>query len=423
MKRSVFILFALILSLQLISAVDVSINENYKSGETIIAKVSGNFITPITKSNVFFYEGHVRVPMDYDVTNIEGDYYIYALTVGKDSGDYSLSIENTQYMKGAEISNEKIVKNFSITDEIADFSLKPGFISTSENFILEIQNLQESQITVSVSTGLNSSGREIFISPDKSTETSFSLKSGEIKKINFELGKGEAGLQYVEFRTDNLVYEAPIYIATSSGVKGETFFLDPDEATYSAPTGSVSKKTIYLYNTGNQDIENISFSVSDSLNPFVSISTPHIENLAARTNFPIELSIASQNEKEIEGYLTAETEEKTTSSYITLHFIKEYVPTENESETSASTKTCAGMNGTLYDTQTQECSVEGIKAKDNWCCLGTVSEIQKESNSTGRIIAIVIIIVIVIVLVLFYKLKYKKAKKPINLIKIAKGKK
>src|SRR4030042_4680810 len=115
--------------------------ESLSQGETIITKVSGNFLTPVTEENIFFYRGHVRAPMEYGVAKIGDDYYVYALTTGKTAGDYSLSIENVQYMKGAEISDENIIKNFSITNLTAAFSVKPGFIISSGNFSLEIQNL------------------------------------------------------------------------------------------------------------------------------------------------------------------------------------------------------------------------------------------------------------------------------------------
>ena len=45
------------------------------------------------------------------------------------------------------------------------------------------------------------------------------------------------------------------------------------------------------------------------------------------------------------------------------------------------------------------------------------------ATSTGKIIGIVILILIIGVGIWFYKKKYKKAKKPANLLKIAKGKK
>ena len=55
-------------------------------------------------------------------------------------------------MKGALESEENLVKNFIITENLSDFSVTPGFIKTSQDFSLEVQNLQENQITISIST-------------------------------------------------------------------------------------------------------------------------------------------------------------------------------------------------------------------------------------------------------------------------------
>src|SRR3989344_8001940 len=67
----VFTLFSVsILSISLISAAEINFirtenSSDFNQGETLIAKVSGNFIEQPTSNNVFFYRSHVRVPMVY----------------------------------------------------------------------------------------------------------------------------------------------------------------------------------------------------------------------------------------------------------------------------------------------------------------------------------------------------------------------
>ena len=41
-------------------------SENFSQGETLIAKVSGNFVEKPTNENVVFYREHVRIPMVYE---------------------------------------------------------------------------------------------------------------------------------------------------------------------------------------------------------------------------------------------------------------------------------------------------------------------------------------------------------------------
>ena len=430
MKKVVIIFLALILSFQLISAVEINIlktNQTLSSGETLIAKVSANFIQPITKENVFFYEGPVfdtnfQVSLDYDVIKINDEFYIYAILLDKTEGNYSVAIENARYRKGTEITDERIVGNFSIDSQTADFYVKPGVIVTSDEFFIEVQNLNENNIIINVNTETNISGaREIFI--DGSKSSSVSLKSGEIKKIYFQLGTGNSGLRTIELKTENSVYEIPVYIPLS--VEGEqssgasSFSFEPSELNFSLPINSVTKKIVYLYNSGNTNLTNISLSLSSSLSGFVNLSKTFIENLSAHSYTFVELSLFSQTETNIAGELNAKIESTIISSSVYLQFITNYILTNDTQYSSA--KTCAELNGTLYDTKIQSCDKDPIYAKDNICCLGVVS--KTKSSNTGTIIAVILIAVIIAGLVWFYFAKFRKTKKPINFFKAAQPKK
>lgn len=426
MKKVVIILFVLILSFQLISAVDVTIlntNEIFSSGETLIAKVSGNFISPITKSNVFFYQGEIldnnfQVSLDYDVIKINDAFYIYAVLLDKTEGSYSITIENARYKKGAEISEEKIVKNFSIDSQTADFYVNPGVIATSEDFFIEVQNLNENDITINVNTGTNISGeKEIFVEGAKTY--SLPVLSGDVEKINFQIGAGESGLRTIEIKTANLVYEVPVYVYTSSSggaTESVSLSFEPSELNFSIPVNSTTKKTVYIYNLGETNLTNISLYFSEPLSDSAILSKSLIETLNAHSYTFVGLSFLSPSESNVEGELNAQVGNTITSAPVYLQFLVNYVAS-NETLYYSSTKTCAELNGTLYNTQTEKCDKEPIKAKDNWCCLGAVEKIK--SSNMGIIIAVIIIAVILLGGLWFYFTKYKKTKRPVNLIEIA----
>ena len=179
-----FILFPLFLVASLllttfISAAQIEFikgSSGFDRGETLVAKVSGNFLEPITRENILFYRDHTHIPVVYEISKINDDFYIYASLVGKEPGNYSLSLENIKYMKGTQESEDNLVESFVIGDNLSDFSIVPGFVSTSEDFSLEVQNLNENQITVNIVNF----GK--FISP-----SSVVVKSGEVKIINFLL--------------------------------------------------------------------------------------------------------------------------------------------------------------------------------------------------------------------------------------------
>ena len=108
-----FFLFSLLV-LPAISSVSIDMKSDFSQGETLIAKISGYFLEPILRENVLFYRGHVRIPMEYDITRIDEDYYLYANLAGKTSNNYSLIIRNVRHMEFTEVTEEDIIKNFSI---------------------------------------------------------------------------------------------------------------------------------------------------------------------------------------------------------------------------------------------------------------------------------------------------------------------
>ncbi len=420
MKKFLSIFILIFLFFPLISSVELSMEDNFQQGETAIAKVSGNFITQITRENVFFYREHVRVPMDWGIAKISDEYYIYAILQGKEPGNYSISIQGVKYMEGAQIIENNIAKNFTISDSLADFSLNPGVVVTSGDFYVEVQNLKNSQITINVNTQpSNTSARSIFVSTG-STSASVSVKSGEIKRIYFTLGAGNPSLETIELRTSNITYEFPVYITTSSEIQEAVLRLEPSELILSIPTNLVTKRTVYVYNTGGSEIKNISFSLSESIILFANLSDSHIEKLDAKSNYPIELSFSSPGEIEVSGSLKVNiNSENILYSKVGLKFLNNYIPA-NETQTS-SDKTCTELGGRICSS-TEACSQQTVYAKDNVCCPGTCTSTAKKS-SVGTIIAIIIFVVIIGVGFWFYKKKFKKAKKSVDLLKEAKGKK
>lgn len=401
-----------------IFAVEVNMNNEYQQGETLISKISGNFLTPVGRSNVFFYKEHVRVSFEYQITKIGNEYYLYALLVGKTEGNYSLSLENVKYMEEGIVKDSNIVKNFSILNEKVDFSVDPGFIDNSGNFSITIQNHQDYPVEVSISTAEFTD--DVYVLSYGTKEFTANLDSGEINKINFIVGSVKTIFKNIVFSSGNLTYEVPVYIlgndseSNPSETSNELFDFQNSDVVLSIPTNSNYKQTIYLYNFNDTDLKDISFSMSDDLS-YVTVLSDEKVDIDANGNASIELSFFSQEEKEVEGYIYASDTKESVSLFVSIKFL------QNSTEVATPTaKTCAELNGTVCDTQTKKCSVNLISGKDGWCCTGTCSEIQ--GSSLGRIIAVILIILLIGFIVWFYFKKYKKSKKPVDLLKVAKGK-
>ena len=206
MKRKLFFcLVVLVFLLPMFSAVEITMNSNFSKGETLLTKVSGNFLEPLYKEDIFFYrQGHIKVPMEYEIMQIDNDYYIYALLTNKLADDYTLSVEGATYMQAGRVSQEKIAKNFVILNKTADFSISPGFVLTATDFIIKIQNLQNKNISVKIS--LNSTN--LFIKNFQSNI--LNLKPDETAEVEFGLGN-ETLFKSITFSTKNQSYSLPVY--------------------------------------------------------------------------------------------------------------------------------------------------------------------------------------------------------------------
>lgn len=215
--KKVLLLIALLLILPLFSAVEFDMKTNFSQGETLMARISGNFLEPVLKENIFFYRGHVKIPVEYDIAKIDEEYYIYALLGDKSSDNYSIALENVKYMEGTEVVKGDIIRNFTIINEMADFSINPGFVITSEDFSIEVQNLKDYQITIEIDENKTETGGGFFSFFFKDSDSGDNLvivKSGEIKNIEFELGN-ETSFRKIWLSTENLEYEIPVYAFVS----------------------------------------------------------------------------------------------------------------------------------------------------------------------------------------------------------------
>ncbi len=356
--RKIFFVLLLVLISSLVSAVEFDMKDEFYQGETLMAKVSGNFIDSILEENIFFYRGHVRVPMEFEETKINNDFYIYAQLFGKSPNNYSIVIKDTRYIQAGQIIEEDIVKNFSIIQDMADFSIEPGFVVTESDFFIEVQNLQDYGITVDI---------------DK-TESPVDLKSGETKKINFNIKDiNNTAFQIIEFSTQNLKYEVPVYIGETGrepAGKEKSFRFEPSVYNISMSTDSDTTRIIYLYNNGDILLENISLSISDLLKPYVSFSIEEIEDLEANKSMKIILSFSSDaDEKSLEGQITAKTESLYVYSAVFLNFIKDYQPFPGEEEIPddpAVLAICSEMNGKICSSD-ESCDGETESANDGNC--------------------------------------------------------
>ena len=421
-KFYLFTIFILtILIFPIISAAEIQFtsgDDTFDSGETLLAVASGNFIDQVTRNNVFFYRDHVRIPVDFDVikSNVDNDFYIYGILVDKSEGNYSIRIENVRYMQGTQVVDDDLIKNFTITQNVADFSVNPGTLIASENFQFELQNLQVSGVTIQVDVpdGIQIQG-----------SSSVDVSSGEIREISFLLDS-EAfpnnAMETISLSSDNTNYDFPLFVfgSESNGTPSpdgeqqkQDIEFQPDVVSVTLATDSNTKRIIYLQNTGEETIEDITFFVSPLLEPYVTIFPDEIDDIESGSAEKIEIEIISDMEEVIlEGEIIAQSGNVSASFTLILDFTEGFVPTEEQPEGEEVTlTTCSQLSGTICS-ETQECSGETEELKDGLCCLAQCQDVEESSTSSrGKIIGWSIIVAVVLLLLWFFKKKYRGVKK------------
>ena len=432
-------LFILIVSVSFISAIQIEMNEEFSQDETLMAKITGNFVDALTSNNIFFYREHVRVPTQFSLEKVESDYYLYALLSNKNAGNYSIQIQNLRYKIGTQVKDDDVIKNFTITEEIADFYVVPGFVRTEDDFSLELTNLRDGSLEVEITFGNYSSGDGFFESffgsgSEDSTQT-VSLSSGQTKKVDLQFDDSltESTFKTIFLESENTSYSVPVYMetentTTNSGEIGKLKFTPPS-LNVSMATGSNKTRIIYLTNVENASVEDISLYVSESLEPYVELSISEIDELEENSSIKIELTILSgEDEDNIEGQVTARyaSEEGFDDEFahlaLFLGFIKDYVPSGDEGTTGVNIETCSELNA-FKCSETETCSEENIvQGFDGACCLIQCTA-KPESGSTGKIIGWGLAALVVAFLIWFFLKKYKKVSNPVDLLKIASGKK
>ncbi|MDO8468033.1 MAG: hypothetical protein Q7S56_03765 [Nanoarchaeota archaeon] len=416
-SKVLFLLISLTLSLSLISAVDFSIKPEYKQGETLIAKLSANFINPPLPENIYFYRNYVRVSIEPHLIKINDDYYLWAI-LPENNANYSVQVKDATYKEGTQTKSDVIVANFTISNKTSLFSVTPGVIYTNDTFDITVQNLAPTQIEVK---SLNSN-----------LTLTLSLKSGDSGKFAFSPSDFEKNkLLNLTLSSGNDEYEIPVYVygKTKSGgtfnissSDKELDFLIPN-SDISLSTSSEVKRTIYIRNTGEENLTNIKISLSSPLNNYISIS-PSSFDLDVNETMKLNLTIVSgTNEQDIEGEITARTSNFEISEPLTLNFIANYTQQSNISSNVTSLESCFDISGNdeFCDANTETCNGNSVDAfEGSGCCIGQC--IENPKSSTGSIIGWILLAILVILVAWFFFKKYRGAERaPVDLLKLGKG--
>jgi hypothetical protein len=409
MKKILIIIFLFIAILGTVSSLEVNIPSEVYNKQNFVAEISGEFYDQLTENNLFLYRKNLKVPAKFEIEKVQNSYYVYTF-LDKPEGNYSFVIENLKYFEDNQLTDEEIRENFIIKNESADFYLESLFISTNENFLIKAINPNEKEIEIEINSELVKE-REIKINPNSFEEILVDI--GNIEESSWNSIK-------IASEKNNYTFQAYIEVEEEIEEPELSFIISPSKFRINLPTNSTTYRVIYLYNDGDLNLENIKIEISESLENYIII-TESISELLPGKSEKIKMNISSDLTSEnITGQITVYSSNLTKYSTMEINFIEGFIPTEEENETDIApdpSKSCFSQGGVICSSE-ETCSVETFYAKDGNCCKG-VCEIKKDNPKPKIIGWVLVAIALAIVLYLFNK--YRKTKNPINLLKIAEG--
>jgi hypothetical protein len=394
MKKSLIFAF-LLFALPLASAVNININSNYKPGETLLGTVEGNFLSPLTAENFYFYSGRVQMPLIFDVAKIQDKYYFYAI-LPVEERNYTLVLKNLDYFEnGKEISGD-LEKNFSVSGSVIDFSISPGFVIMNNETTISLKS-ENSLLNVSINF-LNYSDA---VSVPVAQEKKVSLNSGGILGFLFT---------HLDVSALNTKYSIPVAIlspssnVTNASLTGGLDF-SRSEFDFSVHKGNETGFSIYLENLGSGSVQNITLNFSDVLQDVLAISPSEIDEIKEHGNQKIDLTVNTREIKTYRGLITAYSGNISTESLIIINSLEENetlpLPTPSE---PIGKQGCSSMGGLICAGQT--CTGVTADSFEGPCCMGTCGQ---ATSYTGTIVGIVLLLGIAGGLYYLYH-RYKKKK-------------
>lgn len=410
-QRGLSILVLIVLSLSLISALEINLEkQTFQPRETFQATLTGNILDTIDEQDVIFYkekDGHVKIPLFQDITKIGDTYYIYAV-LSEDERDYTLKIKDVYFSELGETKTEDLIAYFNVSGEPADFNINPGFIITNKDFFIYAENNLNAEL-------------EVTAEFSDSTQT-ISIPASQQKKVEFSIDSLNQTTQTtIKFTSKNTSYEIPAYIVTETS-PGQTL-IEEKEFTFnpSALESTFEKDQNYalttsLINLGQTDITDITITISEELQDFLTIDPVQIDVIEPIELQEISLTFVASETRNFSGELIATSGELTTELNLFFEVGEDVTVTSSFSES----KTCAELGGTKCEEQGQVCNIRNsevtIGSDGGACCLG---ECIEEGAFQVNWIAIVIIIIVLAIIGFFVLTRMKKpsVKSPEEILK------
>lgn len=379
----------LFISTSLASAITDNAKAVYSPEETMIVKLSGNILEPITLEQIEFYRGHVLISREYDVKKLGDNYYFWAISPLEEN-NYSFVIKDLATTVNGKTTKVNYEKNFSVEGNLTDYLVNPGIIYSDKDFSINVRLNEDVDKIVDINFPINA--RYLLKPGDNEIKFSISNFVGE-NLTTLQIGK----------------YSIPAYLKGHEPIEYKPLFLfNPRRIESTILISDNISLPIVVINTGNGKADELIVQYNSKVfsldnNKYTDVSPGESIELNLRFNkeFISELSESSLSEN-----LSILYDNRSLSIPIDISFTKNQTKINNGSSFNPNyLLLCLEMNGTKCPSGST-CSIGQISAKDGLCCKGQCS--QQKGNS-GKVWLGFGILVLIVAIVIVFLLKYHKA--------------
>ncbi len=378
MKKEIFIIvFVIILLMQVVSAVELSLSKNeYTPRETLQGIIKGNFFSLKPENILIYKEDKLHSePVISGLTKQQGIYYFYAI-LPNEEGNYSLRIENSNYISSGNMISDTILKNFTLKkSNYSALSIYPGFVFTNKDFSVKIKSLNTEQ---KISITLDATGEK----------SNFNLLEEDEKIITFSISSINS--TNTNLRIND--YNIPIFLVKKQDSDNQTDLISLIGVSERNITALVLPGKNYFFsffiqNIGQKNLTNI--TISNDFNASIFPKKILLFNVLDSEQINFTIGISAQQKNNISGNIFIDFDDKSLVLPVFLEL------TTNKSKPIANSTdllSCKNIGNSC--TEKQECKGKIAPSLEGACCIGECTD-KKSSFGNSWIFGIILLIVII----------------------------
>jgi len=172
--------FALVLfGLSFASAISTDLREGYSPSETILVRIWGNILEPLTANNFVIKKLNVEIPVEHDLKRFGEDYYLWFIAPAEGE-NYTMHINNIATTISGVQKEINFAQNFSVEKNATSYNVNPGFFITSGNIEFEVFSFADEKTRINT----NLAGAELELSPG-TNKFKFNLEAEREDRISY----------------------------------------------------------------------------------------------------------------------------------------------------------------------------------------------------------------------------------------------